>query len=341
MKTTVFFIALIVALTALSLNAQECIVVQEGEDITVYYTTCLDQAINEASPDAVVYLSGGVFSFCNSATVIDKKLQFIGAGYNPMGVVATEPTSISNTIKVVAGGDGTAFIGMKFAILNGAADDIVVWRCYFTKIESDANIDGWMIDECIFNEISGTATKKLTNFSISRCISTFVTGSQTFYTFRHLNNSIINNCLFLNSVTSRLDNSHNNNLSNNLFHLQSYFFNTSNSNRTYNNLLTTYTQISSTDNVDANSLTNENIHNHLEMHAQNSNHSFTADYHLKDDSAGKDYGTDDTDIGIYGTILPFKDDAVPFNPHIEQAILANKSVNGGIQVKIKVRAQER
>jgi hypothetical protein len=35
------------------------------------------------------------------------------------------------------------------------------------------------------------------------------------------------------------------------------------------------------------------------------------------------------------------DYAIPFNPHIEQAILANKSINGGIQVKIKVKAQER
>lgn len=66
--------------TLVNLYAQECIVVQDGNEMTVYYTSCLDEAFNDAPTGAVIYLAGGNYSFCQSATVIDKKLTIIGAG---------------------------------------------------------------------------------------------------------------------------------------------------------------------------------------------------------------------------------------------------------------------
>jgi hypothetical protein len=65
---------------------------------------------------------------------------------------------------------------------------------------------------------------------------------------------------------------------------------------------------------------------------------YAADYHLQ--APGTYLGTNGTQVGIYGGDFPWKEGAVPSNPHIESAIISTKTdESGDLEVKIKVRAQ--
>ena len=70
--------------------------------------------------------------------------------------------------------------------------------------------------------------------------------------------------------------------------------------------------------------------------------SYTQNYHLRTTSIGKNAGTDGNDIGIYGTAYPYKEGAVPANPHVQsKSIGAQTNPNGKLTVKVKVAAQDR
>jgi hypothetical protein len=65
------------------------------------------------------------------------------------------------------------------------------------------------------------------------------------------------------------------------------------------------------------------------------------DYHLSPNSPGRNAGSDGTDIGIYGTVNPFKIGGIPFNPHVQlQQINTQTNQNGDLPVNITVGAQD-
>lgn len=67
----------------------------------------------------------------------------------------------------------------------------------------------------------------------------------------------------------------------------------------------------------------------------------TDNYHLQPNSIGINAGTDGTDIGIYGGPFPWKEGAVPSNPHVQFInINGNTNPNGTLPVNINVNAQD-
>ena len=66
--------------------------------------------------------------------------------------------------------------------------------------------------------------------------------------------------------------------------------------------------------------------------------SYTQNYHLQ---APLTYiGTDGTQIGIYGTTIPYKEGAVPINPHVQtKTIGTTTSSIGELNINIRVAAQ--
>jgi hypothetical protein len=51
-------------------------------------------------------------------------------------------------------------------------------------------------------------------------------------------------------------------------------------------------------------------------------------------------GTDATQIGLYGSVFPYKDGAVPINPHIQAKTIAPVTNSiGELNIDIKVAAQ--
>jgi len=68
---------------------------------------------------------------------------------------------------------------------------------------------------------------------------------------------------------------------------------------------------------------------------------YSYNYHLLSSSPGKNFGTDGKDVGLYGTLFPYKDGAVPFNPHImSKSISGETTPSQVLNVNISVSAQD-
>jgi hypothetical protein len=69
--------------------------------------------------------------------------------------------------------------------------------------------------------------------------------------------------------------------------------------------------------------------------------SYEQNFHLKAGSVAIGAGKGGTDCGIYGGARPYKESAVPLNPHIQTKVIADNTDNTGkINVQIKVAAQQ-
>ncbi|OPZ96628.1 MAG: hypothetical protein BWY70_01710 [Bacteroidetes bacterium ADurb.Bin408] len=69
--------------------------------------------------------------------------------------------------------------------------------------------------------------------------------------------------------------------------------------------------------------------------------SYTYNYHLSDTSVAIGAGMNGTDCGIYGGDNPYKDGAVPLNPHIQfKQIPTATDSQGKLNIQVKVSAQE-
>ena len=65
-------------------------------------------------------------------------------------------------------------------------------------------------------------------------------------------------------------------------------------------------------------------------------------YHLQEGCVGKNAGSDGTDVGIYGTAVPFKESMLPAIPHFAVKVIASETdAAGRLPVNIKIEAQER
>ena len=65
------------------------------------------------------------------------------------------------------------------------------------------------------------------------------------------------------------------------------------------------------------------------------------DFHLLGDAKTTYLGDDGKEVGIYGGMLPFKEGAVPSNPHIIQKMISTTSEsNGFLNISFKVGAQQ-
>jgi hypothetical protein len=66
--------------------------------------------------------------------------------------------------------------------------------------------------------------------------------------------------------------------------------------------------------------------------------SYSHNYHLVD--PGTYQGVDNTEVGIYGGLFPYKEGAVPQNPHIQfKSIAPTTDASGNLQIEIQVEAQ--
>ena len=150
--------------------------------------------------------------------------------------------------------------------------------------------------------------------TFSNCI---FLSNYTLYIFNNVQNSTIENCIFLKSV--------NNNFS-------SY-----GSNLFYNNIFVYATPNMTVDASNFLAVPQADIFVDQTGYIYNPDHN----YQLQNDCVGVNSGNDGTDIGIYGTAEPFKDGGVPNNPHIQiNSIGSSTNAEGDLPINIKVAAQD-
>jgi len=295
--------------------------------------TALSDACTAAQHLDTLYLSGGSFT---PPVAFDKRLMVFGAGHHLDSTLATGRTFINGNVTLHENADhfyleGVEVTGSFTFSYDHSINNVTIKRC---KINGLLSISGTPSNQCQNVALIGNIfthavyLNNATNSTVSNCIIQLNIAWS-------VGNLISNNIILLPSAYS-LHDSHNNTVSNNIFLGGSI---TEGAGNIYSNNLiasaspyygATPTVFNTYANVDQ-----------QDIFVNQTGHSFdyAHDYHLQ--SPLTYVGTDNTQVGIYGGTFPYKEGAVPSNPHIQvKNIAATTDANGNLQIQIRVEAQE-
>ena len=304
-----------------------------------------------------LYLPGGSI-YASSTVTIDKSLTIIGAGHYPDSTAATYQTIIPSIVNIVTGADGGGLFGIKFggtvqfgtSTANQNVNNFRIVRCYIpffypyfaagTGVTASQNI---LISENVIlymglgGFLSAVFEKNIMTLGNSMS-GYYYSGPATFNNDIFIGNlslfiggsgpCTINNCIYINTASST-----------------SYSIGTTTT--IFNNFLLTYTNPAAVSSpVTYNGTWNNTLTRELSsdtfLNNATTTFAYTNNYHLKPTSNGHNAGSDGTDVGLYGTQIPYKESAVPFNPHISSKSIGNATNSAGsLNVDIKVSAQDR
>lgn len=333
-KIVLLFIFL--AVTVFYSTAQKSVALHRNGITTIFYgETPLTEAYNASVSGDTLYVSGGTYA---APATINKGLVIIGAGYNPDSTSATQRTYLMYSGNITIG-DNAGNLYMEGMELQGGLEKPTALATNLTIIRCKIN-----------GGLDFTGSGGQTNSAIIQC------DIQQGIKLQGFTYSVISNCIIRNTITY----SYNNIFKNNVI-LYGYFnnppivnchYNTFNNNIfsttqgpcyynstcTYNNFqknifhlaspfLGDYaTDIGNYKNIDLSTV-------YLNVPGGN--------YHLLPDAKVNYLGDDGTETGIYGGVSPFKEGAVPVNPHISRkSIVLSTENNGILKVSFKVSAQQ-
>lgn len=193
MKKTI--LSLFVALMAtVAVQAQQISVVAEDGTTTFLYHT-LQEAIEGASPNSVIYLPGGGFAISDDVK-INKKLTIIGIGYDAKNDNVDGITTINGNLHFNEGSDGSAVMGCNITERYGgriiigddrtAINNIMIKYCSIDYVfVKNSNSRGTIINQNYIRNSSeyGGAEVKITNNIIGGQIKSVGAGEISYNTF--------------------------------------------------------------------------------------------------------------------------------------------------------------
>jgi hypothetical protein len=315
--------------------------VQNGETATHY--TSLAAAVSAAPTGSTLLIPNG--SITIGTITINKKINLVGSGHYPENLGGSR-TILTGTIIITLGADSGSIQGiylngdLKFGA-SGVSDSVnyyTVLRCYFNNIylgsdEAYPNVNNVNIIECTFNDVYG--------YNSDNCLlnKNYILGFLRGLDYALVQNNILFNYWFSGSSWNPplSDNCQFLFVENNIFTVNGYnssvaFQYVSNS-VFKNNLFRSITNFGN--NQAINNLTN--ISNIFVSGVYTFD--YAKSYQLTSNSPGKNYGTDGTDLGVYGTDNPSKAYAEPYIPNLSTRETASKSVNNKLPVKFSVKSQ--
>lgn len=331
--------------------AQKTISVLSGTTWTFYDD--FSPALRAAASGSIIYVPGGTFDLGSNGDTINKQLTIIGVGFSLDSSGATGITRFLGGLALDNGADYTTLEGISMDYVYSSTsssyyNNILIKRCFvqsvsFNNYSSNYGKNYYISESVVCNLQGGSDPYNgITHYNylkVEKCIiSSYFTGCYG-ATFNnnvlhkladgYINNNAcdFNNNIFVDSLRD-YEVATNSIFNNNIFRVSGTGWTGSLSNVyigcTWNKL-----PISIFINP-AISGTCDQIYNPQ------------YNYHLKSTSPAKNFGTDGTDAGIYGTTSPCKDGWVPSNPHISTKTIGPSSLsNGTLPVNIKVVAQDR
>jgi len=337
-----------ILLSACTLSAQDIITVEPpGGGASATYLD-LQVALDAAPVGSKVLVSGGKF---NGEININKRVHLIGAGFEVDSTLSTKRTILDN-INLQENSSGTVIEGVdvlgslsnqpspngtypKLANISIRYSRIGVIT--FTQYNNNPTIDNVFINNSIISNISifGVRGVKVSNsmFNTIEGINgeASIENNLISAPFRCLKNTVIkNNIIWQTYYVSGCGTYYGGNyFQNNVFvfsqtnHAYDPANDTWQGNKFSVGLPTIFTNYNT-------ALFTGNIHLDYKLF----------DFHIKSGSAADNAGTDGTDCGIYGGPKPWKEGAVPSNPHIQTKTIAPETdAQGKLNVNIRVKAQ--
>ena len=350
MKRFIFFaLVLMGSIGATTVSAQSTVIAtlsHEGNITTFYGAPALKQALNAAVDGDIITLSPGTFQ----AADINKSITLRGAGYVLNTETHTEPTIISGDFRI-SGTNGLTIEGIyhnaqmrydcySVDLINTNAKFI---KCKFTSIDSERNyyniaglVDAQFINCKIINFIYLSYNS---NASLINCIVNnphmYGENENSYYNFQ---NCVITGLDANNYASWRL---HRSSFYNCIIYVNTHTnWSLSSTNSGYNNLC-----INTDGHQKFFSAIPTSTNNSYETDFTKVFKDYTGTYsddlsfELTDEAKQKYVGSDGTEIGIYGGVMPF--DPTPSNPQITKLNVASKSTaNGKLSVDITVKGLE-
>lgn len=330
------------AFFSLTLFAQQVITVSNRSGENAMYNNIQD-AINAATPGDTIYISGSENNY--GSITVNKEVHLIGPGYNPQKDFSLKANL--SAISINADASKSSFTGLIFSSISDSqwASDIRISGCDFSNLQAWTNFSNlvsknWLIENNIIRSTSagwGSAY-----------------GDHQFI-FR-------NNILFssINSFSASI-------ISNNIFILSSIqgygqAFNSVNLCTIYNNIFYGKSPGGTTNSVFSNNITFETTFDNLPYGNNTggsnlvgvdpqfvnvpaplgifpSNFSYTWDFSLSDNSAGKNAGSDGEDIGVFGG-FGYNPTGEPALPVVTSFTIINAVINpnGKLNIQVEGRA---
>ncbi len=350
MKKLIWFSVFILFSVSLSFS-QSRIMVENSMETLVF--DHFSDALEAAEPGAIIYLPGGAINI--STAYIEKELTIYGVGHHPYYTEATGLTMLNGTIYLQQADPEIPlenihlegfYISGDIRIGSGSTNQEVnvvnIVRCSMntlylssaTTTIGDAeqvhiiesiirgNVYGGRVQNVLFskNIIQGVFYHFDGNALFSNNVFLHYTTSTISTSFKYIENSTFqNNVILCRSSSSCFNNMYANNFNNNMWH---HSFSVPTGSTGNNNIIDLE--------IDS-------------IFVNHTGHNFDYDfnYQLNEGSPGIGEATDGFDIGIYGTVRPFKEGSVPVTPHIKsKSISTETDFEGKISVDIEVEAQE-
>jgi hypothetical protein len=333
--------AAIVFSVSINLQAQNKITLSH-QGIPAFFTN-LSTALTSAANGDTLYLPGGTIQPSASDITINKSVHIVGTGHYPDSTAATGRTIIT-TLRYLTGSGGGSIQGCAITNLyigyaaNQNITGLSVTRCTIglCRLGNDniSTIDNIYLTDNVF---TGTLAvhSSYPNILILRNIINGGSGLSGLGLF-------IKNNIFYQIYSNALSGFASCNFENNIIiSTNSNNLSIESQNCNYSNNLFIPNVSNWGTNTQQNSLLNQTLANTFE-NVTGSAFSYSHNYQLKSSSPGNNYGTDGTDVGIFGTTTPYKEGAVPFNPHIMfKSISTETTPQGMLNVTISVSAQDR
>lgn len=332
-----FFLSIVLLFVVVYSTAQKSVALHSNGTTTIFGgDSPLIDAYNAAVTGDILYVSGGNFV---APTTIDKGLVIIGAGFDTESTAATGKTYIysstinSGRIEIGSNASNLYMEGMEF---QGG----------FYK--TDANITGFTLIRLKVNDLYFTDTGAIpTNASIIQCE---IAGN---IDIQGVTYSLISNCIlrdrilnsdtnvFKNNVITGINgngvlaNCDANTFMNNIFTTTNLL---SDGNCSYNNIqYNIFAQSSPNLGTGSTDLNNDKGIDMATVFVDLAG----SDFHLLTDAYTTYLGDDGTEVGLYGGLLPFKEGAIPINPHIShKSIQTTTNSNGFLNISFTVEAQQ-
>ena len=336
MKKALFIFATVAF--GLNVNAQK-VALHSGGTVSFFNgTTALVDAYNQSVNGDTIYLPGGGFT---APTTIDKKLTIYGAGHYVDSTQATGKTFWNGALNFGVDADQFTIEGVEITShvtfpYNGVVNNVTIARC---KINGGISITGTFATPSNNLLLYNNVIAQNINFENAQnvLVANNIIGQGV---LASKGNSFFNN-VFINKSPGgfyeHFFGCDNNTIHNNVFYVPSSFGESGNNNDFRNNVYT------NTESLGTNPISIDNYFNvpqaTIFTNVSLTTFSYTADYHLQAPSTY--LGTDGSQAGIYGGVYyPYKEGAVPSNPHIQEQTVAPNATNGQLNVQIKAAAQD-
>ncbi len=343
-----FFLLAISVLSYSNGFGQKTIAVQSNGTATFHTDWASAWAATQAGD--TIYLPGGTFNI--GYFTIDKTVAIIGVGHDPTQTHDGLFSHLNGYLYFAQGSDHTLLHGFQVGSLyfyssyqNQNIMNITVSRCRITGsidmgYTNPSPVQQVLITESVLGNINGynaqnvQLNKNIIDGSVQQFNGTAIF-SNNIFSFGYYSNwnwnlpiRNIKNCLLQNNIFRVDNNPLDGNCQNNLLQNNIFFSN--------------FTPNPQTDeNIWQNNFFNQAFAN-VFVNYTGGAFSPNFDYHLLPSSVGINSGSDGFDIGIYGTAVPYKEGAVPFNPKVVFEQVSNQTdENGNISIEIQTEAQPR